>query len=121
MGFVPETLLLGRSLTPAMFADILLFRRVLIARVQPLISRENLCCGLVAGKPDVIVENRRQNSRNLGDRKCLGKLRKSFVGLPDAILSLRILRERVFQHPRLLSSTNHARMAFASVPRLELM
>jgi hypothetical protein len=27
-----------------------------------------------------------QNSRNLGDRKCLGKSRKSFVGHPDAIL-----------------------------------
>jgi hypothetical protein len=26
------------------------------------------------------------NSRNLGDRKCLEKLRKSFVGHPDAIL-----------------------------------
>jgi len=38
-----------------------------------------------------------QNSQNLGDRKCLGKLRKSFVGLPDAILFLRILQERVFQ------------------------
>jgi hypothetical protein len=25
-----------------------------------------------------------QNSRNLGDRKCLGKLKKSFVGLPIA-------------------------------------
>jgi hypothetical protein len=45
-----------------------------------------------------------QNSRNLGDRKCLGKLRKSFVGHPDAILFLRISRERVFQHPRLISS-----------------
>src|SRR6267143_7000237 len=40
-----------------------------------------------------------QNSRNLGDGKCLGKLRKSFVGHPDAILFLRISRERVFQHP----------------------
>ena len=34
-----------------------------------------------------------QNSQNLGDRKCLGKLRKSFVGHPDAILFLRISRE----------------------------
>jgi hypothetical protein len=25
-----------------------------------------------------------QNTRNLGDRKCLGKSRKSFVGLPNA-------------------------------------
>jgi len=39
-----------------------------------------------------------QNSKNLGDRKCLGKLRKSFVGHPDTILFSRISRERVFQH-----------------------
>jgi len=41
-----------------------------------------------------------QNSKNLGDRKCLGKLRKSFVGHPDTILFSRISRERVFQHPQ---------------------
>jgi hypothetical protein len=39
------------------------------------------------------------NSGNLGDRKYLGKLRKSFVGHPDAILFLRISRERVFSTP----------------------
>src|ERR1700719_4658258 len=33
-----------------------------------------------------------QNSQNFGDRQCLGKLGKSFAGLPDAILILRILR-----------------------------
>jgi hypothetical protein len=33
----------------------------------------------------------------LGDRKCPGKPRKSFVGHPDAILFLRISREGVFQ------------------------
>jgi hypothetical protein len=38
-----------------------------------------------------------QNSQNLGDRKCLGKPRTSFVGRPDAILFLRISREGVFQ------------------------
>src|ERR1035437_4461560 len=41
-----------------------------------------------------------QNSRNLGDRKCLGKPRKSFVGHPNAILFLRISREGVFQQRR---------------------
>jgi hypothetical protein len=41
------------------------------------------------------------NSRNLGDRKSLGGPRKSIVGLPDAVLFLRISWERVFQHPRL--------------------
>jgi hypothetical protein len=45
-----------------------------------------------------------QNSKNLGDRKCLGKLRKSFVGHPDAILFLLISREGVFQQPRLIST-----------------
>src|SRR6266481_10050082 len=45
-----------------------------------------------------------QNSKNLGDRKCLGKLRKSLVGHPDTILFSRISRERVFQHPRLVTS-----------------
>jgi hypothetical protein len=45
-----------------------------------------------------------QNSKNLGDRKCLGKLRKSFVGHPDTILFSRISRERVFQHPRLITT-----------------
>jgi hypothetical protein len=42
----------------------------------------------------------RQNSEKLGDRKCLGKPRKSFVGHPDAILFSRISREGVFQHPQ---------------------
>ncbi len=42
-------------------------------------------------------------SQNRGDRKCLGDPRKSIVGLPDAILFLLILREGVFQQPRLLT------------------
>jgi hypothetical protein len=48
-----------------------------------------------------------QNSKNLGDRKCLGKLRKSSVGHPDTILFSRISLERVFQHPRLITPTIH--------------
>src|ERR1035437_1333329 len=61
-----------------------------------------------------------QNSRNLGDRKCLGKPRKSFVGLPNAILFLRISREGVFQQPRDLSSimtrvAPHQHICYASV------
>jgi hypothetical protein len=44
-----------------------------------------------------------QNNENLGDRKCLEKLKKSFVGHPSAILFLRISREGVFQQPRLVS------------------
>ncbi len=46
----------------------------------------------------------RQNNRNLGDRKCLGKSRTLLTGHPDAILFLRISREGVFQQPRLLST-----------------
>jgi hypothetical protein len=46
------------------------------------------------------------NSRNLGDRKCLGDPRKSLVGLPNAISFLRFSWEGVFQHPRLLTSVN---------------
>src|ERR1035437_6098561 len=37
-----------------------------------------------------------QNSKQLGDRKCLGKPRKSFVGHPNAILFLRISRRVSF-------------------------
>jgi hypothetical protein len=40
------------------------------------------------------------NSQNLGYRKCIGDPSKSIVGHPDAILFLRILREGVFQQPR---------------------
>jgi hypothetical protein len=47
-----------------------------------------------------------QNSGNLGDRKCLGKTRTSFVGHPDAILFLRISREGVFQQPRDFAPTD---------------
>jgi hypothetical protein len=39
----------------------------------------------------------------LGDRKCLGKLQKSFIGHPDAILFSRISREGVFQQPLLIA------------------
>ena len=46
----------------------------------------------------------RRNSGNLEDRKCLGKSRTSFIERPDAILFARILREGVFQQPRLLTS-----------------
>jgi hypothetical protein len=44
-----------------------------------------------------------QNSRNLGDRKCLERPRKSFVGHPGAILFLRISQEGVFQQPQAIS------------------
>jgi hypothetical protein len=44
-----------------------------------------------------------QNSQNLGDRKCLGKPRKSFVGLPSAKFVRPVLRDRVFQHPQAIT------------------
>jgi hypothetical protein len=37
-----------------------------------------------------------QNSRNLGDRKCLGKSRKSFIGLPNANFFSAIFRQVSF-------------------------
>ena len=40
-----------------------------------------------------------QNSRNLGDRKCLPKRRSSFVGLPIAKFFRRFSGEGVFQQP----------------------
>jgi hypothetical protein len=46
-----------------------------------------------------------QSSKNLGDRKCLGKPRKSFVGHPDTILFSRISLERVFQQPQAFTPT----------------
>src|ERR1022692_2329811 len=41
-----------------------------------------------------------RNSENLGDRKCLGKLRKPFVGLPNAKFFRPFSGEGVFQHPQ---------------------
>jgi hypothetical protein len=41
-----------------------------------------------------------RNSENLRDGKCLGKQRKSFVGLPSAKFFRPVLRDRVFQQPR---------------------
>jgi hypothetical protein len=45
-----------------------------------------------------------RKSENLGDRKCLGKLRKSFVGLPSAKFFQPFSGEGVFQQPRLFST-----------------
>jgi hypothetical protein len=40
----------------------------------------------------------------VGDRKCPGNPRESFIAHPDAILFSRFFREGVFQQPRLVSS-----------------
>jgi hypothetical protein len=56
-----------------------------------------------------------QNSRNLGDRKCLRKTRTAFVGHRDAILFSRISREGVFQQPRDFSTITSRYSPKASV------
>jgi hypothetical protein len=43
--------------------------------------------------------------QNLGDRKCPGEPRKSFIGHPDTICFQRIYGKGVFQQPRLFSTT----------------
>jgi hypothetical protein len=40
----------------------------------------------------------------VGDRKCPGNPRESFIAHPDAILFSRFFLEGVFQHPRLLAT-----------------
>ncbi len=48
----------------------------------------------------------RQNSRNLGDGKCLAKRRLSFVGLPIAKFFRPFSCEAVFQQPRLVTTAD---------------
>jgi hypothetical protein len=55
-----------------------------------------------------------QNSDNLRDRKCLGKSRKSFVELPGAKFFRSVLRDRVFQQPRLIATVTFKFGDFAS-------
>src|ERR1035441_9264262 len=43
------------------------------------------------------------NRQNWGDRKCLPNPRRSIVGLPDAILFLRISRGGGFQQPHAIT------------------
>jgi hypothetical protein len=47
-------------------------------------------------------------SANSGDRKCLGDPRKSFVEHPDALYFWQISRKRVFQQPRLITTTGES-------------
>jgi hypothetical protein len=44
------------------------------------------------------------NSEDLENRKCLGKLRRSFVGLPNAKFCRPFSDEGVFQQPRLIGT-----------------
>jgi hypothetical protein len=62
----------------------------------------NECKRLWLLKNSVFAPNR----QNWGDRKCLGDPRKSLVGLPNAILFLRVSPAGVFQQPRLISTTD---------------
>jgi hypothetical protein len=45
----------------------------------------------------------------LGDRKCPGDPRESFIAHPDAILFLRFSREGVFQQPQAITPTTWIR------------
>jgi hypothetical protein len=47
-----------------------------------------------------------RNGKILGDRKCLGKRRSSFVGHPSAVLFLRISQIGVFQQPQAITLIN---------------
>jgi hypothetical protein len=47
----------------------------------------------------------RQNIENLGDTKCPEKPRTSFVGLPIEEFFQPVFGERVFQQPRLVTTT----------------
>ncbi len=64
----------------------------------------------LSAKPDVGVEQVHlpQSIQKLEDRKCLGKLRESFVGHPDAFLFLEISQEGVFQQPRDITTVDSA-------------
>ena len=46
----------------------------------------------------------------LGDRKCPGDPRESFIAHPDTILFLRFSLSRVFQQPRLITSIEDGSM-----------
>src|SRR5579863_7035690 len=56
----------------------------------------------------------------LGDRKCLGDPRKSFIGHPDAISFLRISRKRVFQHPLAIAQVTEPGVPFRGSLRYRL-
>jgi hypothetical protein len=58
-----------------------------------------------------------QNSQDLGDGKCLGKPRKSFVGLPIAKFFRAFSGDGVFQQPRWFSSINYLLMLDNQVRR----
>jgi hypothetical protein len=84
--------------------------RSLLNSLEPRTERRRRLCESIYGLSYVrnlmattlvAVEKLRfpQKRGILGDRKCLGKPRKSFVGHPDAKLFLRISREGVFQQP----------------------
>jgi hypothetical protein len=56
-----------------------------------------------------------RNSENLGNRKCLGKLRKSFVGLPNAKVFRPFSGEGVFQQPQAFTLKTPARGAMNAI------
>ena len=65
-----------------------------------------------------------ENSGNLGDRKCLGKLRKSFVGLPNVKFFRPFSGEGVFQQPQaisLIDRDDECNRDFAPIDSLALL
>src|SRR5260370_30164924 len=85
-------------------------RRLISSTIVTLIDRGSECKSLWVLKNSLFVPN----SQNWGDRKCLPDPRRSIVGLPDAILFLRISWEGVFQQPLLItticSAQSHERL-----------
>src|ERR1039458_7969573 len=62
------------------------------------LSNPNTRCSVsISGLPNWLA------MQDLGDRKCIGKSRKSFVGHPSAKFFRPVLRDRVFQHPQAIT------------------
>jgi hypothetical protein len=77
---------IGTARPSDVILDVIFFILLLLDRL--LIRLSTFECAGQLSQSGVGVEKVHfpQNKQNLGDRKCLGKLRKSFAGHPDAIL-----------------------------------
>jgi hypothetical protein len=74
-------------------------------RNQELPQKKSLLVKSLLMKSGLAIEKvgSSEKSRESGDRKCLGEVEKSLIGLPDTKQFLRICGERVFQQPQALS------------------
>jgi hypothetical protein len=75
-------------------------RRNIFIRMASVNRVDGLCRSLAKNRVGVEKVHFLQNSPNLGDGKCLGEPRKSFVGLPIAKFFRAFSGERVFQQRR---------------------